>query len=138
MSSNDNGSDLRTWITGMAIGLFILLGFVLSYQFGFDRGRHDVTSKAPANGSTQKTTKPIPAGPGKQLFTSTCGGCHTLAAAGTHGSAGPNLDDLKPDKVRVLNAIMHGGTGGGVMPKNLVTGARADAVAEFVANAAGK
>lgn len=30
---------------------------------------------------------------GKELYTSACGGCHTLAAAGTNGAVGPNLDD---------------------------------------------
>ncbi|MEO8290199.1 MAG: cytochrome c [Gaiellaceae bacterium] len=30
---------------------------------------------------------------GKQLFASNCGGCHTLADAGTAGAVGPNLDD---------------------------------------------
>jgi mono/diheme cytochrome c family protein len=30
---------------------------------------------------------------GKKLFTTTCGSCHTLAAAGTSGTIGPNLDD---------------------------------------------
>jgi mono/diheme cytochrome c family protein len=30
---------------------------------------------------------------GKQLFTATCGACHTLADAGTKGIIGPNLDD---------------------------------------------
>jgi mono/diheme cytochrome c family protein len=29
---------------------------------------------------------------GKQLFTTTCGGCHALAEAGTKGTIGPNLD----------------------------------------------
>jgi cytochrome c6 len=32
-------------------------------------------------------------GGGKQLFTPACGGCHTLADAGTRGTIGPNLDD---------------------------------------------
>lgn len=32
-------------------------------------------------------------GAGKQLFTQACGGCHTLADAGTAGAIGPNLDD---------------------------------------------
>lgn len=30
---------------------------------------------------------------GKQLFIARCAGCHTLAAAGTAGTIGPNLDD---------------------------------------------
>jgi mono/diheme cytochrome c family protein len=32
-------------------------------------------------------------GAGKQLFVKACGGCHTLADAGTSGAVGPNLDD---------------------------------------------
>ncbi len=32
-------------------------------------------------------------GAGKQLFVPACGGCHTLADAGTAGTIGPNLDD---------------------------------------------
>jgi len=32
-------------------------------------------------------------GAGKQLFVRACGGCHTLADAGTAGTIGPNLDD---------------------------------------------
>jgi mono/diheme cytochrome c family protein len=30
---------------------------------------------------------------GQTLFKSSCGGCHTLAAAGTSGTTGPNLDN---------------------------------------------
>jgi mono/diheme cytochrome c family protein len=32
-------------------------------------------------------------GAGKQFFVKACGGCHTLADAGTAGTIGPNLDD---------------------------------------------
>lgn len=32
-------------------------------------------------------------GSGKKLFIQACGGCHTLADAGTNGTVGPNLDD---------------------------------------------
>ena len=43
-----------------------------------------------------KTQPPAPSGnavAGKQAFASQgCGGCHTFSAAGTNGSAGPNLD----------------------------------------------
>jgi mono/diheme cytochrome c family protein len=32
-------------------------------------------------------------GTGKKLFVQACGGCHTLADAGTNGTIGPDLDD---------------------------------------------
>lgn len=32
-------------------------------------------------------------GAGKQLYVDACGGCHTLADAGTSGTVGPDLDD---------------------------------------------
>ena len=36
--------------------------------------------------------------PGEAVFAAAgCGGCHTLEAAGSSGSVGPNLDDAKPD-----------------------------------------
>ena len=37
-----------------------------------------------------------------------CGGCHTLEAAGTSGSVGPNLDDAKPDKELVIERVTNG------------------------------
>lgn len=70
----------------------------------------------------------------KQVFASTCGGCHTLAAADTSGKVGPNLDDLKPDAARVVQAI-EGGPGS--MPENLVEGEEAQSVADYVAENAG-
>ena len=42
-----------------------------------------------------------------------CGGCHTLADAGTNGNVGPNLDDAKPDASLVTQRDV---TGQGVMP----------------------
>jgi len=41
----------------------------------------------------------VPGGPGAQVFANNgCGGCHTLAAAGSGGVTGPNLDQfLAPD-----------------------------------------
>ena len=75
---------------------------------------------------------------GKQIFTQSCGTCHTLSDAGTSGAIGPNLDQLKPDKARVASAIENGGAGTGAMPANIVTGAEAEAVATYVASVAGK
>ena len=75
---------------------------------------------------------------GKQLFTQTCGTCHTLANAGTNGQVGPVLDQIKPNEQRVLNAIKNGGLGSGTMPANLYSGKDAQAVAKYVSSVAGK
>jgi cytochrome c553 len=75
---------------------------------------------------------------GKTLFIANCKSCHTLAAVDAHGVTGPNLDDLLPDKQRVLNAIKNGGTGQGRMPKGVLQGADADKVAAYVARVAGQ
>ena len=75
---------------------------------------------------------------GKLIFTQNCGTCHTLKDAGTNGQVGPVLDQVKPDKQRVLNAIKKGGLGSGTMPANIVSGKEATAVAEYVSSVAGK
>jgi mono/diheme cytochrome c family protein len=87
-------------------------------------------------GSGGTSTAPTPSlGHGGQLFVEKCGSCHTLAAAGTDGRVGPNLDTLRPSKENVLTAIHNGP---GVMPSGLVQGADAQAVAKFVSENAGK
>ena len=71
---------------------------------------------------------------GKTLFTAKCGSCHTLKDAGTGGSFGPNLDQLKPDEQTVLHQIANGGGG---MPAGLYKGAQAKTVAQYVSSSAG-
>jgi mono/diheme cytochrome c family protein len=49
---------------------------------------------------------------GEELFASEgCGSCHTLAAAGTSGTVGPNLDELKPSLEASVEQITNGGGG---------------------------
>ena len=47
-------------------------------------------------------------GTGKKLFVQACGGCHTLADAGTTGTVGPNLDEAKPDLALVIDRLLNG------------------------------
>ena len=81
---------------------------------------------------------------GAQLFAERCSGCHTLKAAGARGSilgerpTGPNLNKRKLTKAEVLFAIRNGGFSGAIMPQNVVLGADAEAVADFVSKYAGK
>jgi mono/diheme cytochrome c family protein len=86
---------------------------------------------------------------GAVLFNQRCSGCHTLSFAATHGSAqnvrtaefnnGPNFDvRCERPVARVLYAIQNGGFSGAIMPQNIVVGAQALAVAQFVATYAGR
>jgi mono/diheme cytochrome c family protein len=74
---------------------------------------------------------------GKSIFAATCGGCHTLADAGTTGTVGPNLDEAKPPKALVVDRVTNGK---GAMPpfKDSLDQAQIDAVAEYVSSTAGK
>ena len=74
---------------------------------------------------------------GEAIFKSQCAGCHTLAAAGTTGTIGPNLDQLKPSESVVAHQVT---VGGGVMPafKGKLTTAQIQAVAKYVSSSAGK
>jgi mono/diheme cytochrome c family protein len=60
-----------------------------------------------------------------------CGGCHTLEAAGTSGSVGPNLDDSKPPKELVIERVTNGQ---GAMPpfKDKYSPEQIEAVADYV------
>jgi mono/diheme cytochrome c family protein len=68
----------------------------------------------------------------KALFVSNCGGCHTLAAAGTSGAIGPNLDQRKVPETRIEQQIRKGGA---VMPpfEGKLTDAQIKALAKWVA-----
>ncbi|MBA3867462.1 MAG: cytochrome c [Solirubrobacterales bacterium] len=69
----------------------------------------------------------VPGGPGAQVFANNgCGGCHTLAAAGSGGVTGPNLDEVLPgqamaevqESIENPNAKLAQGYPANVMPQN--------------------
>jgi predicted ferric reductase/mono/diheme cytochrome c family protein len=75
---------------------------------------------------------------GKSVFASAdCGDCHALAAAGSSGSVGPDLDESKPDAARVREIVTDGA---GAMPsfKDELTDRQIGDVAAFVAASAGR
>ena len=76
---------------------------------------------------------------GRDLFGQYCTQCHTLHAVNAVGKVGPNLDELRPPKELVLNAVEEGrARGNGQMPADLVTGSDARDVAAFVGAVAGR
>ena len=76
---------------------------------------------------------------GEEIFTSTCGGCHTLKAAGTTGEVGPDLDELEPDLATVEHQVVNGG---GAMPafgkEGTLDAKEIKAVATYVSSVAGQ
>jgi mono/diheme cytochrome c family protein len=82
---------------------------------------------------------------GKQLFTATCGSCHTLADAGTTGKIGPDLDSayfgdrLIGMKDSSFEALVRQqiDLADPPMPRHLLKGQDANDVAAYVAKVAG-
>ena len=71
---------------------------------------------------------------GKDVFLNkaVCSTCHTLADAGSNADIGPNLNEIRPDKIRVINTVANGI---GVMPAYAgeLTSKEIEAVAHYVA-----
>jgi len=84
------------------------------------------------------------------LFNERCSGCHSLDAANSYGSKpegeieggertnGPDFNVRAETRDDVLFAIRNGGFSGQIMPANIVVGAEARAVADFLAEYSGK
>jgi cytochrome c6 len=76
---------------------------------------------------------------GKTVFTTNCGSCHTLSAAGTTGTVGPNLDELMPSESIVEMQVINGG---GPMPafgnEGILSEEEIKAVSAYVSSEAGK
>ena len=70
---------------------------------------------------------------GKDVFLNkgVCSTCHMLADAGLGGQIGPNLNEIRPDKMWVINTVTNGI---GVMPAyvGILTSEEIEAVAHYV------
>jgi cytochrome c6 len=93
---------------------------------------------------TTGTTGTTPAGEGdpaagKEVFLGApaCGGCHTLADAGTSGTVGPNLDDSQPSFELVVDRVTNGQGGMPSFSSTLSEQQIAD-VAAYVSSVAGQ
>jgi cytochrome c6 len=99
------------------------------------------TAPEPTTGETETETAPPPGGEGdpvagKQIFTTNCASCHTLADAGTTGTIGPNLDEAQPPFELVVDRVTNGQ---GVMPSfaDTLSEQQIRDVAAYVSTAAG-
>ncbi|PXX93555.1 sulfide dehydrogenase [Marinobacter vulgaris] len=72
---------------------------------------------------------------GKQVFVQeaqpSCTICHALSDAGSEGAIGPDLDELKPTRDQVINAVT---SGVGVMPAfaDSLSSEQIQAVADYI------
>jgi outer membrane protein assembly factor BamB len=111
-----------------------------SFPQSRDQRAQIIAYRLGATGGEATTTTGTTTGPsevsGEQVFTSSCGSCHVLGAAGTSGSIGPNLDDLKPNEATVESQVRNGGGG---MPafEGRLTDEEITAVSKYVAENAG-
>jgi mono/diheme cytochrome c family protein len=128
----------------IVLGLMTAAGFV-GWVIGNYAGEETktVTVATGSQSTTQATTTTptttggnagSPTG-GKAIFASAgCASCHTLKAAGSHGTIGPNLDERRPSMDKVVERVTEGK---GVMPsfRGQLTQAQIQSVAEFVSSA---
>lgn len=117
--------------TALLVGALVLLLGILIPALVIAAGRN--SDKAP--GGVKLTAADER---GREIFAQRCATCHTLRAANAVGKVGPNLDQLRPPKALILDAIQKGrARGQGQMPAGLIDGQDAQDVADFVAKVAG-
>lgn len=133
----------------LIFGAFVALVAVIGY-LAFSKEGSDESVAVPVEAADRDA---------QEVFATNCGTCHTLAAGGTDGVVGPNLDEILPTQVappsgtpeeiadanqqayegvysRVLNAVTCGLEGR--MPAGILQGADAEEVSGFVASYAGQ
>jgi mono/diheme cytochrome c family protein len=120
----------RVWI------LAVVLAVLVIGAAGCGGDDEDESGGAATTAETTTETTTDGGADGAAVFADSCGSCHTLAAAGTSGTTGPNLDDLQPDAATVEEQVRNGGGG---MPafEGQLSDAEIEAVATYVAESAG-
>jgi mono/diheme cytochrome c family protein len=119
-----------------ALLLGLALALALAACGGDDGGEASAPPPPPPPAETETTeTGTGAAADGAAVFASAgCGGCHTLAAAGSSGSVGPTLDGADLTVEAVASQVRNGG---GAMPAfdDSLSEDEIQAVAEFVSEA---
>lgn len=114
---NFPGRYLPLYVTVCAAFFIAMLAAVIVF------GREPPEAKGSESAPATTTTAPSGGGgggggtqtegdptAGKAVFASAgCESCHTLKAAGSTGTVGPNLDQLKPAEARVVRQVTNGG-----------------------------
>ncbi len=152
-SRDDRRAGLAFKLMLIGAGL-VLAMFAFAACGGDDEGEETDTAATETTEATDATDTAAEeegdgAGEGEALFVDTgCGSCHTLAAAGTSGNVGPDLDEVAAgmSAADIRNSIVNPddeiteGFSPGVMPQDYgeqLSGQELDALAQYIADNAG-
>jgi mono/diheme cytochrome c family protein len=142
LSGGPSGAGKRLMSTGrVARRVSILLFAVLALVLGVLVPAAVIAAVSNRNDIPEANVTDLTASEqeGRELFGQRCANCHTLKAANAIASIGPNLDELRPPKALVLDAIENGrAQGNGQMAAGLFAGQEAEDVADFVSKAVGQ
>jgi mono/diheme cytochrome c family protein len=110
----------------------LVLGFVVPGLVIHTMSSRDSIPEAGIDSLTEEEER------GRFMFAQRCANCHTLEAAAAQSRVGPSLDQLRPRRALVVEAIENGrARGNGQMAADLVVGEDVEAVAAFVERASG-
>ena len=126
-------ADLVTGDDAHAVAAYVASVAGLPTQGGGAEAGGGETTETTAEGGAGGGTEPA----GAAIFAeSGCGSCHTLAAAGSNGTVGPNLDETKPSKELAIERVRDGS---GAMPafSDSLSAEQIELVADYVASSAG-
>jgi alcohol dehydrogenase (cytochrome c) len=110
---------------------------IVAYSLSAPASSSSSSSTTTSSTSSSSAAAAVSVAAGMKVFDSTCASCHTLAAAGSTGTVGPNLDQLKPSDALVVHQVTNGGGGMPAFGSSL-SKSQIEAVALFVSSVAGK
>ena len=109
---------------------------LVAYRIGAKGATQTASSGGGGSSSGGGASSAVSLKAGRSVFEQNCASCHTLAAAGSSGTVGPNLDQLKPSDALVTHQVTNGGGGmpafGGQLSKSQIA-----SVAKYVSTVAG-
>ncbi len=108
----------------------------IAYKIGATGSSSSQGASSSGSSGSKSSATAVSLKAGMKVFSSTCASCHTLAAAGSTGTVGPNLDQLKPSDAVVVKQVTNGGGGMPAFGSSL-SKTQIQAVAKYVSTVAG-
>lgn len=116
---NFPGAHMGWFVTAcvvLTVGMLLTIAFVAKESEGGQEAAETQATETEPPPAEPPPPPPAAGGStavGEAVFAENCASCHTLAAAGTTGTVGPNLDESKPPEALVVDRVTNGK---GIMP----------------------